>query len=67
MKGDATEPPPARRGPIVPRRSDGPPSCRATVCEKAGADSRAALNGLRWQAFRQVDRTVDNPLDPPKD
>lgn len=37
------------------------------VCEKAGADSRAALNGLRWQAFRQVDRTVDDPLDPPKD
>lgn len=37
------------------------------VCDKAGAEPRKALDGLEWQAFRQVDRTVDNPITPPKD
>lgn len=35
------------------------------MCEAASDTSRAAVEGLRWQAFRQLDLTVDDPIEPP--
>jgi hypothetical protein len=37
------------------------------LCDAASDASRAALDSLRWMAFRQIDLTVDDPLDPPGD
>lgn len=37
------------------------------LCEAASAESRAAAEAVEWQAFTQLDRTVDDPLDPPSD
>lgn len=36
---------------------------RIEFCEKAGEESRAAAEALRWQAFRQLDQSEENPLD----
>jgi hypothetical protein len=36
---------------------------RMELCEKASEESRAAAEGLRWQAFRQLDQTEANPVD----
>lgn len=40
---------------------------KAGLCEKANAQSRVAADDLRWKAFRQLDRKVADPLDPPTD
>ncbi|MFM2047065.1 MAG: hypothetical protein RL383_1142 [Actinomycetota bacterium] len=37
------------------------------VCDKASAAAKEAISNLRWQAYRQLDRTENDPLDPPKD
>jgi hypothetical protein len=36
---------------------------RIELCESASAEAQAAVEGLRWQAFRQLDLTVDDPVD----
>jgi hypothetical protein len=36
---------------------------RMELCEKASEESRAAAEGLRWQAFRQLDQTEEDPID----
>lgn len=36
---------------------------RIELCGKAGAASRAAAEGLRWQAFRQLDQAEEDPID----
>lgn len=33
------------------------------LCGKASEESRAAADALRWQAFRQLDQTEENPID----
>lgn len=33
------------------------------LCEKASAESRSAAETLRWQAFRQLDQSEENPID----
>lgn len=40
---------------------------RVELCDKASAASRAAADGLRWKAFRQLDLTAQDPVDPPSD
>lgn len=40
---------------------------RVEVCEKTNQTARDALDKLQWQAFRQLDKTVDNPIKPPAD
>jgi hypothetical protein len=37
------------------------------LCDSASAEARAASEGLRWQAFRHLDKTVDDPVEPPED
>jgi hypothetical protein len=37
------------------------------LCDAAAADTRAAVESLRWLAFRQIDLTVDDPIEPPSD
>lgn len=37
------------------------------MCEAAGPQSRAAAEGLRWKAFRQLDLAEDDPISPPGD
>ncbi len=37
------------------------------LCAAASAESRAAVEDLRWMAFRQINLTVDDPIDPPTD
>ncbi len=37
------------------------------LCDSASAEAKAAAAGLRWQALRQLDMTVDDPIDPPGD
>lgn len=37
------------------------------LCEAASQESRDALNAIQRQAFRQIDKTVDNAIKPPKD
>lgn len=37
------------------------------LCPKASQDSRDAVESLTWEAFRQFDLTVDDPVDPPGD
>lgn len=36
-------------------------------CELATADQQAAVDAVRWQAFRQFDMTPADPVDPPSD
>jgi hypothetical protein len=38
---------------------------RIEFCESASDESRAAAEDLQWQAFRQLDLTVEDPIDPP--
>jgi hypothetical protein len=33
------------------------------MCDEASAESIAAADSLRWQAFRQLDLTVDDPIE----
>lgn len=33
------------------------------LCDKAAEESRAAADGLRWQAFRQLDQSEEDPID----
>ena len=33
------------------------------LCDKASAESSAAAESLRWQAFRQLDLTVEDPIE----
>ena len=40
---------------------------RLELCDLASAEAQAAAEGLRWQAFRQLDKAVDDPVDPPED
>lgn len=37
------------------------------LCDLASDESRAAVDGLRWQAYRQIDLTEDDPIEPPDD
>ncbi len=37
------------------------------LCEQADPESRAAADGLRWTAFRQLDLAVEDPIQPPDD
>jgi hypothetical protein len=36
---------------------------RLGLCDKASPEAKAAVDGLRWQAFRQLDMTPEDPLD----
>jgi hypothetical protein len=36
---------------------------RIEFCDRASAESRAAAEALRWQAFRQLDQSEEDPLD----
>lgn len=38
---------------------------RVDLCDQASQAARDTTNGIEWKAFRQLDLTVDNPLDPP--
>ncbi len=40
---------------------------RIELCDKATAESRAAAEALRWQAFRQLDQSEADPIDVPAD
>ena len=40
---------------------------RIELCDEASEDARAAADDLRWMAFRQLDLTVDDPIEPPDD
>lgn len=33
------------------------------LCDKAGEESRSAADSLRWQAFRQLDQSEQDPID----
>jgi hypothetical protein len=33
------------------------------LCDKASEESRTAAEALRWQAFRQLDQSEENPID----
>jgi hypothetical protein len=35
------------------------------LCAKASEESRSAAEALRWQAFRQLDQSEENPIDMP--
>ena len=37
------------------------------LCDAAGADAKAAVESLTWLAYRQIDLTVDDPIEPPAD
>jgi hypothetical protein len=37
------------------------------LCDAAGAEALAAAESLAWLAFRQIDLTVDDPIEPPAD
>ena len=37
------------------------------LCPAASAESRAAAEDLQWMAYRQLDLTADDPIDPPND
>lgn len=37
------------------------------LCDKASQASRDAVKAIEWGAFRQIDKTVDDPIKPPKD
>lgn len=37
------------------------------LCERASDDAKTAANALRWDVFRQFDKTVADPIDPPTD
>ena len=37
------------------------------LCDRATDAAREAASGLRWKAFRQLDLTVDDPIDTPSD
>jgi hypothetical protein len=36
---------------------------RIALCDKASAASRAAADAVRWQAFRQLEQSEDDPID----
>ena len=36
---------------------------RIELCAAAGEESRAAADALRWQAFRQLDQSEEDPID----
>jgi hypothetical protein len=36
---------------------------RIALCDKASAESRAAADAVRWQAFRQLEQSEDDPID----
>jgi hypothetical protein len=38
---------------------------RIGLCEKASGESQAAADALRWQAFRQLDQSEEDPIDMP--
>jgi hypothetical protein len=40
---------------------------RMDLCDKASDTAREAVSTLQWKAFRQLDLTVDDPIDPPDD
>lgn len=40
---------------------------RVELCDAATAEQRAAASNLEWQAYRQLDMTPDDPIDPPAD
>lgn len=52
-------------GVVSPEQQDMLPALE--MCGAAGARSRAAADGLRWKAFRQLDLTEDDPIAPPGD
>ncbi|NBN90689.1 MAG: hypothetical protein EBV24_10400 [Actinobacteria bacterium] len=37
------------------------------LCAEAGQAARDAIDSLKWQGFRQLDKVVDDPIDPPAD
>lgn len=37
------------------------------LCEEAGQVARDAIDSVKWQGFRQLDKVVDDPIDPPAD
>jgi hypothetical protein len=37
------------------------------LCEEAGQAARDAIDSVKWQGFRQLDKVVANPIDPPVD
>lgn len=40
---------------------------RTELCDEASQDSKDAVEALKWEAFRQFNMTVDDPIDPPLD
>jgi hypothetical protein len=39
----------------------------AELCDTASPEAQAAVESLTWMAFRQLDLTEDDPIDPPND
>lgn len=37
------------------------------LCEEAGQVARDAIDSVKWQGFRQLDKVVGDPIDPPAD
>jgi len=37
------------------------------LCDAASQDSKDAVDALKWEAFRQFDMSVDDPVDVPRD
>ena len=37
------------------------------LCDSASEASREAIRAVEWRAFRQIDKTADDPIDMPKD
>jgi hypothetical protein len=37
------------------------------MCDAAPTEAKEAADTLKWAVFRQIDKTVDDPLDPPTD
>jgi len=40
---------------------------RMDLCDRASDTAREAVSALQWKAFRQLDLTADDPIDPPGD
>lgn len=40
---------------------------RVQLCDRASGDAQDAADAFEWEVYRQLDQTVDDPIDPPTD
>lgn len=55
----------AESGVVPEELQDSLPSVE--LCDAASAESIAAVEGLKWKAFRQLDLAAEDPIEPPND